>query len=138
MVAVLPDDARQALALPRRLVAGAADGEVGVAAAALAAVRSEVPEAGHAAVALLPDHARFAAALPSLEVALRKRVRLLGSTIEVYLANFKLCILDHVRTQGVLVPGWFVKPRCSRMPCSQEGPSCSPSGRVCTCRSGPP
>ena len=87
MVAVLPDDARQALALPRRLVAGAADGEVGVAAAALAAVRSEVPEAGHAAVALLPDHARFAAALPSLEVALRKIVRLLGSTIEVYLAN---------------------------------------------------
>ena len=70
MVAVLPDDARQALALARRLVAGAADGEVGVAAAALAAVRAEVPEAGHAPVALLPDHAGLASALSSLEVTL--------------------------------------------------------------------
>ena len=52
------------------LVAGAADGEVGVAAAALAAVRAQVPEAGHAAVALLPDHARLAPALTGLQVAL--------------------------------------------------------------------
>ena len=70
VVAVLSDDARQALALPRLLVARAADGEVGVAAAALAAVRAQVPEAGHAAVALLPYHARLAAALTCLEVAL--------------------------------------------------------------------
>ena len=52
------------------LVAGSADGEVGVAAAALAAVRAQVPEAGHATVALLPDHARLAAALTGLQVAL--------------------------------------------------------------------
>ena len=75
VVAVLSDDARQALALPRLLVARAADGEVGVAAAPLAAVRAEVPEAGHATVALLPDHARLAPALARLEVALRRRER---------------------------------------------------------------
>ena len=76
VVAVLSDDARQALALPRLLVARAADGEVGVAAAPLAAVGAEVPEAGHAPVALLPDHAGLAPALARLEVALhRKRSR---------------------------------------------------------------
>ena len=72
VVAVLSDDARQALALPRLLVARAADGKVGVAAAPLAAVGAEVPEAGHAPVALLPDHAGLAPALARLEVALRR------------------------------------------------------------------
>ena len=71
MVAVLADDARQALALPRLLVARPADGKVRVAAAPLAAVRTKVPETGHAPVALLPDHARLAATLPGLQVALR-------------------------------------------------------------------
>ena len=70
VVAVLADDSFQALALSRLLVAGAADGKVGVAAAPLAAVGAEVPEAGHAPVALLPDHAGLASALPRLEVTL--------------------------------------------------------------------
>ena len=74
MVAVLSDDAREALALPRLLVARAADGEVGVAAAPLAAVGAEVPEAGHAPVALLPDHAGLAPALARLEVALESKI----------------------------------------------------------------
>ena len=70
MVTVLSYDARQTLALARLLVARPADGEVGVAAAPLAAVGAQVPESGHAAVALLPDHARLASALSSLEVTL--------------------------------------------------------------------
>ena len=70
VVAILADDSRQAFALSRLLVARAADGEVRVAAAPLAAVVAEVPESGHAPFALLPDHAGLASALSRLEVTL--------------------------------------------------------------------
>ena len=70
MVAVLADDSRQTFALSGLLVARAADCKVRVAAAPLAAVGAEVPEPGHAPVALLSDDAGFASALSGLEVTL--------------------------------------------------------------------
>ena len=63
MIAILPDDPFQTLTLAGFLVARAADGEFGVAAATLASVRAQIPEAGHAPVAFLPGYARFAATL---------------------------------------------------------------------------